>query len=162
MRHCKILNFLFEAVPVKPWQDFLLRRHMERCPVCGAHLAGREEARRVLAREEDFRGAANLWPGIKSGLADPAAAPRSAGRPRMVLVTSAAAASALLLAAVLSVWLFRGFRAERPMPTPPAEDRFEMNYVRIGGQPADSYIYQPRDSGMTLIWAEKKIKGGLS
>jgi len=67
-----------------------------------------------------------------------------------------------LAAAVLSVWFFGGFRVDTPpAAVPPAEDRFEMNYVRIAGQPADSYIFQPSDSGMTLIWAEKKGKRGL-
>ena len=72
----------------------------------------------------------------------------------------AATAAALLATAVVSVWLFRASPGARPEAAPPAEERFEMGYVRVGGRPADSYIFQPQGWGMTLIWAEKKTKGG--
>jgi len=161
MRHCKILEVLIEAIPVRAWQDLLLRRHVERCPFCRARLAGRDEARRVLAGEQDFSVGLNLWPTIKARLTGPAEEPRVPPRPRLGLARFAATAAALVAAAVLSVWFMRGFRVVTPSAAvPAAEDRFEMGYVRIAGQPAESYIFQPPDSGMTLVWAEKKSKGG--
>jgi len=160
MRHCKILEILIEAIPVKAWQDLLLRRHVERCPFCRARLAGRDEARRVLAGEQDFSVGLNLWPGIKARLAGSAWEPRVPVRPRFGPVRYAATAAALLAAAVVSVWLFRASPGARPEAAPPVEERFEMGYVRVGGRPADSYIFQPQGWGMTLIWAEKKTKGG--
>jgi hypothetical protein len=162
MRHCKILNFLFEALPLKPWQDFLIQRHMERCPACRARLAGREEARRVLSRAEDFREKMDFWLRVKAMMADPVLTLHPAKWPRTGLAKAAAAAALLVLAAVFSVWFFRGFKVERPAAALPAEAKFEINYIRIGGQPADAYLFQSRDLRMTLIWAEKKAKGGLS
>lgn len=162
MRHCKIPNVLFEAFPLKPWRDLLIRRHMERCPVCRARLAGRDEARRVLSKAEDFRGRMDLWPGIRDRMAASARTGRQTIPPRFGLARFAAAAALLVMAAGLSLLFFRGFTIAPQAPPRAAEERFEVNHIRIAGQPADSYLFQFRDLRMTLIWAEKKSKGGLS
>lgn len=162
MRHCKIHNVLFEAVPWKAWRDLLIRRHMERCPACRARLAGREETRRVLSRAEDFQGRMDLWPGIRDRMAASAPAAPPASPPRLGLARLAAAAGLLIVAAGLSVFILRSFTVAPPAELRAAEERFEAGPVRIAGEPADTYIFQSRELGMTLIWAEKKPKGGVS
>ena len=164
MRHCSILEFLYQAIPVRPWQAFLLRVHMDRCPACQARLAGRDEARRALHRAEDFDGRADLWPTIRTRLKDLTAPVPVRPRFSAYVLRAAASAGLLLTAAGLSVLFWRGFRVEQAAPpmSPPTEGRFAMDYVRIGGRPAESYVFQSRDPKMTLIWAQKKPKGGLS
>jgi len=162
MGHCKIHNILFEAIPLKPWRDLLIRRHMERCPVCRAGLAGREETRQVLARAEDFQGRMDLWPGVSDRMSVAAQTVHPTVPPRFGLARLAAAATVLVMAAGLSVLILRGFKVVPPTPPRPLDGKFEVNHIRIGGQPADSYLFQSRDLRMTLIWAEKKSKGGLT
>jgi len=161
MRLCKILEVLFKVVPLRPWQGFLIRRHMERCPVCRARLAGREEARRVLFSEDDMRGLGSFWPSIRTRLSRPVSpAPPSWVRAQRMRL--AAAAATLVLAVVLGVLFFRGFTVEKAAPSRPAEEKFEVEYVKVGGEPADSYIVKSREPRMTLVWAGKRAKGGLS
>lgn len=162
MRHCKIHSLLFGAIPLQAWRDLLIRRHMERCPACRAKLAGREETRRVLARAEDFQGRMDLWPGLRDRMA-PLAPKEHPGMPsRFGWARFAAAAALLVMAAGLSLLILRGFRVA-PSATPcAAEEKFEIESIRIAGQPANSFVFQTRDPRMTLIWAEKKPKGGLS
>jgi hypothetical protein len=160
MRLCKILEVLFKVVPLRPWQGFLIRRHMEHCPLCRARLAGREEARRVLFSEDDIQGLGSFWPSVRTRLSRPVSAPRAWGRAlRMRL---AAAAATTVLAVALGVLFFRGFTVQRAAPPLPAEEKFEVDYVKVGGEPADSYIVKSREPRMTLVWAGKKSKGGLS
>ena len=163
MRHCRILELLYEAFPVRPWQGFLLRVHMDHCPACQAKLARRDEARRALHRAEDFAAGANLWPTLRRRLEDrPAPLP---ARPVLGALALRAAASAGLLvaAAGLSVLFWRGFKVEQAGPTPATtRGKFSVDYVRIGGRPADSYVFQSKEAKMTLIWASKKAKGGVS
>jgi hypothetical protein len=159
MRLCNILEVLFKVVPLRPWQGFLIRRHMEHCPACRARLAGREEARRVLFSEGDMRGLGSFWPAVRTRLSTPVspAAWFRAQRARL-----AAAAVTLVLAVVLGMLFFRGFKVERAVPPRPAVEEFEVDYVKVGGEPADSYIVKSREPRMNLVWAGKRAKGGLS
>jgi hypothetical protein len=159
---CKILDFLFKAVPLKPWQAFLVRSHMERCPACQSRLAGREEARRVLVRPEDLGGLGPLWSKVRSGIAVQDVPRRSPAKGKALRGPLFAAAAAIVLAVILGVWYFRGFTVENAPPIVPAEQQFELDYVRVDGRPADSYIVRSSEPKMTLVWAGKRIKGGLS
>jgi len=162
MRLCNILEVLFKVVPVRPWQSFLIRRHMERCPACRVRLAGREEARRVLFSEDDMRGLGSFWPLVKTRLASPVSPPAPDAWVRGQRARLAAAAATLVLAFVLGVLFFRGFTVEKAAPLRPAEEKFEVDYVKVGGQPADSFIVKSREPRMNLVWAGKRAKGGLS
>ena len=162
MRVCKILDFLFKAVPLRPWQAFLVRSHMEQCPACQFRLAGREETRRVLVRTEELQGLGPLWSKVRSGIASHDVPRRSPAEGKALRGPLFAAAAVIVLAVVLGVWYFRGFTAENAPPVVPAEQKFEVDYVRVDGRPADSYIVRSREPKMTLVWAGKRIKGGLS
>jgi hypothetical protein len=37
----------------------------------------------------------------------------------------------------------------------PPLDRFEINYINVGGAPAQAFIYRPQGSDMIVVWAEK-------
>ncbi len=163
MRHCRILELLYEAFPVRPWQGFLLRVHMDRCPACQAKLARRDEARLALHRAEDFAGGADLWPALRRRLETPPAPMPLRPRFGTFALRAAASAGLLLAAAGLSVLFWRGFKVEQAGPMPVTDEgKFSVDYVRIAGRPADSYVFQAREAKMTLIWAAKKAKGGVS
>jgi hypothetical protein len=33
--------------------------------------------------------------------------------------------------------------------------RFELEYIRVGGQPANAVVYQPQGSDIIIVWAGK-------
>jgi anti-sigma factor RsiW len=162
MRHCRFPDLLLKVLPWRPWQDWLIRRHMERCPACRARLVDRDEARQVLYEAEDVRS----WTQALSVVEVRAAGIPGLGtsRPRggFVLSRAAAAAALVVLAATLSVFFFRGFRVEQARVHQPQSVGFELDYVRVGGRPARSYIFQSRDPSLTLVWVEKGPKEGVS
>ena len=157
MLRCKTVEFLFDALPIDAWRAVLLRRHWDRCPACQAKLLGREESRRLLAGAPDpeewsgFRR--RLRKRIAAGTAVPIRSPR--GRSERLLRWAPSAAMLLVLA-MTGVWLARENGKRPAIPEKPrAAQRFELDYLRIDGQPAGAYIYRPQGSGIIIVWAEK-------
>jgi hypothetical protein len=63
---------------------------------------------------------------------------------------------------VTGLWLLRRDSRISGLPASnlPGPDRFELEYVRIGGETANAYVYQPQNSDMVLVWAGKSSQGG--
>jgi hypothetical protein len=156
MDFCRTVERLYAALPLRPFRDWLIRAHMERCPRCQERLLSRDEARRLLVRPEEVGDAGSLWRRISEAAcrAETATAPRGRGG-RQVWQWSAAAALALVVA-MAGLWLLR--ESGRPdlaarAAAPP--DRLEIAYVKVGGQPAQTFIYQPLGTDTVFVWAQR-------
>jgi hypothetical protein len=154
MASCKIVDVLYAAIPLSAVRDFLIRRHIEKCGRCQARLISRPEAEALFVKPSDMGPSGDLWRRIEPRVGRPVPAPATmpAG-PRWEW--AAALATALFFAAA-GFWLLRGVRSERVIVelVRPA-DRFEINYINVGGAPAQAFIYQPQGSDMIIVWAEK-------
>jgi hypothetical protein len=154
-------EFFFDLFPSRTLRGFLIDLHIERCPRCQSRLVSREEAGALLVRAGDIGGVENLWPGVRRELEKavrqdhPA---RSRSRRRLAWAWGAAT----VLAAVTGLWLLRRDSRISGLPASnlPGPDRFELEYVRIGGETANAYVYQPQNSDMVLVWAGKSSQGG--
>jgi len=157
MRHSKTVEFLYAVVPLALWRGFLIRRHIEKCPDCQALLASREEAGRLLVREDGVAVGRGLWAGVEAVIAGESGRDTlKAGILRIPSVSrwGWAVASAFLGVLLIGFLFLKDFQPEG-VSTDIAQARFELDYVRIGGQPANAVIYQPQGSDMIIIWAEK-------
>ena len=65
-----------------------------------------------------------------------------------------AVATAFLGVLLMSFLLLRDFRPER-VSADAVPARFELEYVRVGGQPANAVVYKPQGSDMIIVWAGK-------
>ncbi len=154
MDFCRTVELVYDALPLRPLRDRLIRAHMEKCPRCQARLLSRDEARGLLVAPDRLGDAEALWRRISAEAARLAAgegpAPvRGAARYRW----AAAAAPALVVAAT-GFWLLRevgrgGFDASAAGPA----DRFEIAYVRVGGTPAQTLVYRPQGTDTVFVWA---------
>jgi hypothetical protein len=155
MSSCKVVSFLYSLVPERLWRAFLIRVHFERCPHCQKKLASAAEARSLFVQEADIRPVHPLWGDIARSLAarDDEPAERSGSLFGRRLWRWAAAGIVLVLLA--GYWAWKGFRPDGRSPMPTAPVRFELEYVRVGGQPADAYVYQPQGSDLIIVWAGK-------
>ncbi|MEW5900092.1 MAG: hypothetical protein AB1715_01375 [Acidobacteriota bacterium] len=165
MSTCKIVNFFSGLIPLKLWRVFFLRVHVDGCPGCQAELASREEVQSLLARAEGMSEWPSLWPRVAGALAGEAAkngqTPPGSQQLSRRKWQWALGIVMLFAAAVVAFWLLRGIQKSRVKPLGPLEaTRFELRYVKIGGEPADAFVYQPHDSDMVIIWAGKKQSGG--
>jgi hypothetical protein len=164
MASCKTANALYRLVPVGIIRRVLIHAHMEHCPHCQARLISRSEAAGLFVRPENAGGTDELWRRLaaRSEVESPGGLRPLQSRPRWAVF---AAASVLLVFAAASFWLMRGVRtAETRAALAPPTATFEIDYVRVGGAPAQAYVYQPRESDMIIVWVEKnpKIKGEVS
>jgi hypothetical protein len=157
MAFCRTAEFLYEAVPLRPLRDWLIRTHMEKCPACQARLLSLEEARGLLVAPDQAGDPQALWRRIAS-----AAAGRPAGLRDKRPVPSGAAlkwAAVTVMAAVLALsgfWLLReSGRSGLDMSAAGPAARFEIAYVKVGGTPAQTFVYQPQGSDTVFVWAQK-------
>lgn len=133
-------------------KDKLIRSHMGRCPFCRDSLASREEIQRVLVREVDIGNLDGFWGGIRNRLEKPGLKMPDSGRGHRVnLVFSVAGALAGFFAVALVFNIF----LTRFSPTNTWGGAFEIHHIRVDNQPARTFIVQPRETDMILVWAEK-------
>jgi len=157
MSRCKTVKFFYDLVPLKPWRGLLIRRHIEKCPRCLAGLASREEAGSLLVQEganiADF-----LWTEVEKALLAESGGEHVKDRtirPVVMRPRGWAVAAILLLIFIAGFLLFKDFRSDDVSSAAAVPARFELEYVRVGGQPANTVVYQPQGSDMIIVWAGK-------
>jgi hypothetical protein len=156
MSRCKIFGYAFSLVPLKKWQGFLIRSHMEKCPKCQKTLINREAVQRITIQESQCGGADSLWNGFEEKVREEKTNKQHVFRPRWSWAYGIAVVLALVAA---TVWLvlspqFRSIQVEESL-----NGHFRINYMRIENQPAQTYLFQPQDSHMIIVWAQKNISG---
>ncbi len=152
---CRMVDLLYEGIPLGFWRAFLVRRHMDACPACRARLVSRDEARSILVQAKDVAGRTGLWAGIKGRLDEtPQDAEIPGGTPSL-LWRWASGAAMLVAVAAAGFWLLRSGRSIDPRLERPAAESLRIDDLRVNGEPARAIIYQPRNSDMVVVWAEK-------
>ena len=145
---------MYSLVPFKPWQNFLIHSHIQGCRECMSRLASREEVMALIIRERDVEDFRELWPAIKAGVA--AKNPKR----KFELFSSRkwAFIAAGVITAFLAVYLLVGTLSRNgAILIQEGEVRFQINSIQVGGESATPFLYQPKDSDMILVWAEKGI-----
>jgi predicted anti-sigma-YlaC factor YlaD len=157
MFRCRIANALYALIPAKRWRGLLVRIHLDNCPGCRAALADKALVRSLLVQPAEVSPGRALWPGIEQSLKGK---PGRAEKKREAVRESrrwrwAAAAAGAVLVILAGTWAWKGLHPTggSVASLPPA--RFELEYVRVGGQPADAYMYQPQGSDIIIVWAGK-------
>ena len=153
MFRCQMVNFLFSIFPFKIWQDFLLQRHIQNCPACQENLANLKETKSLLIQEKEVEGLEGLWPKVKAQL------PKEKRKERLYRLPRwgwAVGTACLLIAIFFSIWFDQ---LVPPGKTPEGDitGPFQIKYIRIYDEPARTYLFQPQDSNMIIVWAEKDI-----
>jgi len=156
MFRCKILGYVFSLVPLKKWQDFLIRSHMERCPKCQKTLVSREAVQGITIQESQCVDTESLWDGFEEKVRAEKRNKRHVFSPRW---NWAYGVALVLVLGAVTIWLvlspqFRKTRIEESL-----NGHFRINYMRIENEPARAYLFQPQDSHMIIVWAQKNISG---
>jgi len=160
MSHCKTVEIFYALVPLKPWRGLLIRRHVEKCLQCQAGLASREAVGSLLVRETGVNIGRSLWTEVESALAVDSAAERTKDRSARLPVMRRwgwTVATAFLAVLITGFLLLKNFRPEGTASTASVPARFELDYVRVGGHPANTVVYQPQGSDMIIVWAGTNI-----
>lgn len=155
MLRCKSINFLFSLIPVKRWQDYLIRSHIQKCPCCLEKMASAEEVKLLIVQEGDLENLSGLWAAVKLRLSE-----EKREKPRLVRRRWAwvAATVCFFVAVGALTWLYNN--SLRNIPGGKISERFQIHYIRVGNEPARAYLYKPHDSKMIIVWAEKSTEEG--
>jgi len=156
MASCRTVDRLYAALPLRPFRDWLIRTHMDRCPRCQAGLLSREEAKSLLVGPDQVVGADRLWRRIAGEAGCAASGARSTPSPVGVTWRWAAAAAMAAAIAVTGFWLLREVgRSGSEAKIVAAADRFQIDYVHVGGAPAQTFVYQPQGTDTVFVWASR-------
>lgn len=155
----RTVKAIFDFMPIGPLRAYLIRRHIDACPACQKKILSLEESRSLLAVPLGPDELAGLRRRMRARIAN-----ETAGRKLLVHRRSARflrwapSAVMLLVLAAAGAWLLREDGKGARIPVGPRlADRFELDYIRVGGRPAGAYIYQPQGADMIIIWAEKGL-----
>lgn len=154
MSRCKIYVYAFSILPLKKWQDFLIRFHMERCPDCQKTLITREDVQEMTIQESQCGDTDSLWDGFKEKVGEAKSNGRQGFSPRWSWAHGIAFVMAL---AAVTVWFVLTPQFRKTQIEETLDGHFRINYLRIENKPAQAYIYQPQDSSMIFVWAQKNI-----
>ncbi len=156
MDFCRTAEFLYDALPLRSVRAWLIRGHMERCPRCQARLVGPEEARGLLVRPARLGDTEALWRRLSAETARAVVAPEPAPASAGLAWRLAAGVATAAVVTLAGFWLLR--EVERPgfdaLAVAPA-DRFEIDYVNVGGEPAQTFVFQPQGTDTVFVWASR-------
>jgi hypothetical protein len=121
-------------------------------------LASREAAGSLLVQESGVNIGRPLWAEVESALVEDTGRERI--RDQAVQLSDMrrwgwAVVTAFLVVLVTAFLLLRDFRPERIPAATNVPPRFELEYIRVGGQPANAVVYQPQGSDLIVVWAGK-------
>lgn len=153
MLKCRLIDFLFAVFPLKLWQGFLIRRHIQKCPNCLRKLADADEVKPLLIQENETGSLEGIWPAVRDGLG------QDRGEVRIPLWRQRkwVYASGLLVAALAGlIWLYSVFFQGRSPSQEPFAEQFQINFIEIENEPAQAYVFHPQDSNTYFVWVEKK------
>jgi hypothetical protein len=156
MDFCKTVDRLYAALPLRPLRDWLIRGHVEKCPRCQARLLSREEAKGLLVVPTQVGDSNALWRRISGEDGRVAALPEMRPSRGSLAWRWAAAAAMVAVVVVTGFWLLReierpGFDSQAIAPA----DRFQIDYVNVGGAPAQTFVYQPQGTDTVFVWASR-------
>ena len=156
MSNCRLVEFLFTVLPLKKWQDFLILRHMQDCPRCQEKLADRDDVLGLMIREEHIIDDGILWGGFESKLKDKQLNGKPIRSPRWKWAYGIVAAFVIIagIFVVSNISQWRNGRGEEM-----ASDHFQINYIRIEGEPAQTFLFKPQGTDMIIVWAQKNTTG---
>jgi len=154
MLNCRIVEILFSIVPLNLWKDMLIRHHILKCSRCQGFLVDIKEVKTLLLQEKGTENLEGIWPEIKTRIRAERETKRSFSRPRLRWAISVA----ILLVLITSGIWFSLVKLDNKKASEQSIARsFQINYIKIGNKPANAYLYQPKDSEMIFIWAEKNM-----
>lgn len=153
MWKCKLYELLFDLFPVKVWQNFLIQGHFDGCSSCQKKLVQMKSVQSVLLSPEEIKHKLDFWPEFTRAAKEERREDKLNWPRHWRLVYGTVGLIAVIIA---GAWFMFVAKQERVSEI---SESFKINYIRIEGRPARAYLFQPMDSDMIFVWAEKNIEG---
>jgi hypothetical protein len=154
MLHSRIIDLVYAILPAKLCKNHVIGRHVDHCPACQAKLAQKEEVRSLFVQADEVSGLDYMWPAIQQKLDKSKVKEGTVQFFAKPAKQWAATAAALMLVALVGFWLFRNYKP-KGIPITEEAQGFKLDYLKIENQPARIFLFQPQDSNIVIVWAEK-------
>jgi hypothetical protein len=115
-------------------------------------LASREEARSLIIHQREVEGFRDLWPVIKAGMGE--TKPKRKDKDIIYWRWTFAAVGTVVVF-LAGFFLITTLFQNGPLLDQDGETNFQINSIRVGNEPATPFLFQPKDSDMIFVWAEK-------
>ncbi len=156
MAFCRMVDIVYAALPLRPLRAFLIRSHMERCPRCQARILSRVEARSLFVASDQVGDAEALWERVSSQAACETVRLERRTDSAAAGWRWATAAATAAVVAVTGFWLLREINRQGFDPESiRVAARFQIDYINVGGAPAQTFVYQPQGTDTVFVWATK-------
>ena len=156
MASCRMVDVLYRWLPLRSVRGLLIRTHMEKCEHCQSRLVSRSEAEALLVKPGGAKADERLWRAVEARAGQSVRIPE---KKRAWLGWEwAAGAASLLAVTAASFWLLRGVESggvRADLVRPP--ERFEIEYINVGGEPAQAFVYQPQASDIVFVWVSRNL-----
>ena len=119
-----------------------------------SRVASRDEVMALIVQQDEVEDFRDIWPAIKSGIVEAEPERKAAFSLRRRWTFAAACFIVVCLAAI---FVFNFLLKDRAHWDQQGEAPFQINSIRVGDDPATPFVYQPKDSDMILVWAEKSM-----
>ena len=119
---------------------------------CESQMASREEVKASIIQESDVEDFRDLWPAIKTGVEEKQPVKKTSDSINRRWAFAAASVVVVILAGFL---FFMILSQNGSILDQVGDARFQINSIRVGDEQATPFLYQPKDSDMILVWAEK-------
>ena len=109
-----------------------------------------------MIREENITNDGILWDDFKSRLKAERRESRPVHAPNWKWAYGVVAALVIVagIVVVSNISQWRNGRVEKI-----TRDHFQINYIRIEGEPAQTYLFKPQGTDMIIVWAQKNTSG---
>lgn len=156
MNACRIVDVINRLPVIRPWTGRIVERHLEKCRTCAALVLSRDEAKPLLV--DAVRAGRPGRIRLDAAPAPPEGALRRMGRKegRFAWFPALSGAAAVLVLVISGFWLLHRISPLKENELLAAEDVFRISYIEIGGEPANSFVFQPRDTDMVIVWADRR------
>lgn len=160
MVFCRLVEFLIDTIPVRAFQDSLVRHHVQRCRRCEDRLVDRVSARLCLAGEDRIADDPAFVRKVRARAAQKIVSEAPGRPPAYSPLRWAAAVAGLVLVVGLGLWLVLDRASDRGRAGAENAEIFRINYLNVDGAPADTLVIQPRESNLVIIWVDREFRDG--
>jgi hypothetical protein len=106
----------------------------------------------LIIHEREVEGFRDLWPAIKVGVRE--TKPKRKEKD-FINWRWAFASAGILVVFLAGFFLVTTLFQNGPLLDRDGEAKFQINSIRVGNEPATPFLFQPKDSDMIFVWAEK-------
>jgi hypothetical protein len=119
-------------------------------------LISREIVQGITIQESQCGDTDTLWDGFEKKVREVKSNKQNVFSPRWSLAYGIAL---VLVLSAATIWFVLSPQFRKTQIEENLNRHFQINYITIENAPAQAYIFQPQDSHMIIVWAQKNTGG---